>query len=98
MRKFYLIVNPAGGTKKGLKILEKIKPVFRENSVEIDIIFTEYAGHAVQLAKTLDLSGYDGLCAIGGDGTFFEMVNGMLKKLRKKTSCKQRCLEMNFLN
>ena len=80
MRKFYLIVNPAGGTKKGLKILEKIKPVFRENSVEIDIIFTEYAGHAVQLAKTLDLSGYDGLCAIGGDGTFFEMVNGMLKR------------------
>ena len=80
MRKFYLIVNPAGGTKKGLKILEKIKPVFRENNVGIDIIFTEYAGHAVQLAKTLDLSGYDGLCAIGGDGTFFEMVNGMLKR------------------
>ena len=56
MRKFYLIVNPAGGTKKGLKILEKIKPVFRENSVEIDNIFTECSGHAIQLAKTLDLS------------------------------------------
>ncbi|MFL3014710.1 MAG: diacylglycerol/lipid kinase family protein [Candidatus Neomarinimicrobiota bacterium] len=78
--KYYLIVNPAGGTKKGLKILEKIKPIFIDKGAEIDIIQTEYAGHAVQLAKNLDLSGYDGLCAIGGDGTLFEMVNGMLNR------------------
>ena len=80
MSKYYLIVNPAGGTKKGLKILEKIKPVFRKKDVELNIIETEYAGHAVQLASKLDLFGYDGLCAIGGDGTFFEMMNGMLNR------------------
>ena len=80
MKKYYLIVNPAGGTKKGLKILEKVRPIFDKSGVHVDIIQTEYAGHANELANTLDLSGYHGLCAIGGDGTLFEMVNGMLKR------------------
>ncbi|MDP6170214.1 MAG: diacylglycerol kinase family lipid kinase [Candidatus Marinimicrobia bacterium] len=85
MKKYYLIVNPAGGTKKGLDILEKVKPIFQKHQVEITILHTEYAGHARQLAKELDLAGYDGLCAIGGDGTMFEMVNGMLKRDDGKT-------------
>ena len=80
MKKYYLIVNPAGGTKKGLKILEMVRPVFDKSGVHVDILLTEYAGHARELANTLNLSGYNGLCAIGGDGTLFEMVNGMLKR------------------
>ena len=80
MKKYYLLVNPAGGTKKGMKILEMVKPIFEKSEVHLDILQTEYAGHANELANTLDLSGYNGLCAIGGDGTLFEMVNGMLKR------------------
>jgi len=80
LKKFYLIVNPAGGTKKGLDILDKVKPLFQEANAELTILNTDYAGHAKDLANELDYSGYDGLCAIGGDGTMFEMVNGMLKR------------------
>lgn len=80
MKKFYLIVNPAGGTKKGLDILDKVKPLFKDANAEVTILYTDYAGHAKDLANELDYSGYDGLCAIGGDGTMFEMVNGMLKR------------------
>jgi len=80
LKKFYLIVNPAGGTKKGLDILDKVKPLFQEANAELTILYTDYAGHAKDLANELDYSGYDGLCAIGGDGTMFEMVNGMLKR------------------
>lgn len=75
-----MIVNPAGGTKKGLDILDKVKPLFQEANAELTILNTDYAGHAKDLANELDYSGYDGLCAIGGDGTMFEMVNGMLKR------------------
>ena len=80
MKKYYLLVNPAGGAKKGMKILEMVKPIFDKSEVQVDILQTEYAGHANELANTLDFSGYNGLCAIGGDGTLFEMVNGMLKR------------------
>ena len=71
--------------KKVLKILEKVRPIFNKSGVHVDIIQTEYAGHANELANTLDLSGYSGLCAIGGDGTLFEMVNGMLKRKDSQT-------------
>ena len=76
MKKYYLIVNPAGGTKKGLKILETVRPIFDKSGAHVDIIQTEYAGHALELANTLNLSGYNGLCAIGGDGPLFEIING----------------------
>ena len=39
--KFILIVNPFSGKKQGLKILEKIQPLFIESDIEIDIIKTD---------------------------------------------------------
>ena len=41
---------------------------------------TAHCGHARELATNLDLSGYDGFLTIGGDGTFHEVVNGMLQR------------------
>ncbi len=81
---YYLIVNPHGGGKRGLAILEKVKPIFKNAGAEIDIKETRYAGHARILANTLNFDGYDGLCAIGGDGTMHELINGMLSRADKK--------------
>ncbi len=46
MSKYYLAVNPHGGVKKGLGILEKVKPIFENANAELTILETEYAGHA----------------------------------------------------
>ena len=78
--KYSLIVNPHGGVKSGLKILEKVKPFFEEADTELNIIETEYAGHARDIASELPLDNLTGLCAIGGDGTIHEMVNGMMTR------------------
>ena len=78
MSKYYLIVNPHGGGKKGRSVLEKAQPIFRKAGDELEIKETRFAGHARILANTLDFEGYDGLVAIGGDGTMHEIVNGML--------------------
>jgi YegS/Rv2252/BmrU family lipid kinase len=80
MSKYYLIVNPHGGSKKGLAILEKVEPIFKQAKAKIEIKETRYAGHARMMANTLKFEGYDGLCAIGGDGTMHELVNGMLTR------------------
>lgn len=80
MKRSYLIVNPHGGLKKGLNILEKVKPIFDEGDVELNVLETEYAGHARDYANEIDFNGYDSLCAIGGDGTMHEIVNGMLTR------------------
>ena len=46
MKKLYLIVNPEGGAKKGLDILEKVEPIFSEADIELTILKTKYSGHA----------------------------------------------------
>ena len=69
MSKYYITVNPHGGTKKGPKILSEILPVFESKNAEVTIIETEYAGHATDLTMEVDMTSYDGFCCIGGDGT-----------------------------
>ena len=80
MSKYYLAVNPHGGLKKGLDILDQVKPVFESVGAELTVLETEYAGHARNLARTVEFDGYDGFCAIGGDGTMHEVVNGMMNR------------------
>ena len=80
MKKFYMIVNPHGGIKKGIGILDRVKPIFEDGGAELTILETEYAGHAREMALEKDFTGYDGFCAIGGDGTMHEVINGMLKR------------------
>ncbi len=80
MAKYYVTVNPSGGKKQGLRILEKVKPVFEADGAELNIVETEYAGHARELAKSVKFDSYTGFCAIGGDGTMHEVINGMLKR------------------
>ena len=80
MKKYYLLVNPKGGHKRGLEIYEQVKHIFSSAGTNITVLHTEYAGHAFDFANTLDFVGYDGLCAIGGDGTMYELINGMLKR------------------
>ena len=76
--KFYLTVNPHGGTKSGPEILKKVKPLFDNSNIELNIIETMFKGHAKELAEQLDFSDYDGLISIGGDGTLHEVVNGLM--------------------
>jgi len=67
------IVNPFAGYphSAGWRELfaERLK---RELNAEV--VFTQHAGHAVQLARE---SKADGLAVFGGDGTVSEVVNGM---------------------
>ncbi|MFQ6612481.1 MAG: diacylglycerol/lipid kinase family protein [Fidelibacterota bacterium] len=80
MGKYYVTVNPHGGVKKGLDILERVSPLFKEADAEITVLETEYAGHAREFAETVDLDGYIGFCAIGGDGTMHEVINGIMTR------------------
>ncbi|MEE8335435.1 MAG: diacylglycerol kinase family protein [Candidatus Neomarinimicrobiota bacterium] len=80
MPKYYLTVNPHGGIKKGLDVLKKVLPIFETAGAEVTVMETEYAGHARAMAKTADFDGYDGFCAIGGDGTMHEIINGIMTR------------------
>ncbi|MFX1451737.1 MAG: diacylglycerol/lipid kinase family protein [Promethearchaeota archaeon] len=73
----YIIVNPKAGngkTKKRWKT--EIKPLLDERKIEYEHIFTEGPNHATELARKAIEQGKDFIVAIGGDGTYNEVVNG----------------------
>lgn len=79
-QRYLLVVNPRGGKQRGLAILEQVRSAFAAAGAELEVRVTERSGHALELARSTDLTGYAGLCLIGGDGTVHEVTNGLLQR------------------
>lgn len=43
-------------------------------------IDTEHQGHAIQIAKELDIHAYDAVVTVSGDGVIHEVMNGFLQR------------------
>jgi len=82
--KVLCIYNPKAGGGKSIKYLEKIKKLFKNYSIEAEIIFTEYPNHGIEIAKSMDLKPYSALIAAGGDGSFFDILNGYMDNPHKE--------------
>ncbi len=75
--KCLFIYNPISGkNKKLMKKLDYIKEKLEEKYEVVDIVPTEYAGHAIKLASEA-CGKYDSLLFSGGDGTFSEVIKGI---------------------
>ncbi len=77
--KLRMIVNPNAGKKRGILAAEQAASQLRSAGIDIDMVHTEHAGHAVELAARIDPAEFDGVVAVGGDGTLFEVINGLLR-------------------
>ncbi|MBN2510247.1 MAG: diacylglycerol kinase family lipid kinase [Spirochaetales bacterium] len=76
--KISMIVNPNAGKKKGLAAAERASIVLREAGFEVETFISQKPGETLALARDLDIRGTDGILAVGGDGTLFEVINGLL--------------------
>ncbi|RHZ67780.1 hypothetical protein Glove_299g83 [Diversispora epigaea] len=75
------VINPVSGKGRSKRIFYKeIKPIFDAASCTYDITCTDHANHANELMITLDLKKYDAIVCIGGDGTMYEVINGILSR------------------
>ena len=77
MKKLAFIVNPISGGHKKDDIPQIIHRVLDKEVFSPTIVFTEYAGHAVSLARGFADEGYYAVVAIGGDGTVNEVAKGL---------------------
>ncbi|OGD19258.1 MAG: hypothetical protein A2W03_09875 [Candidatus Aminicenantes bacterium RBG_16_63_16] len=75
--KTLLVVNPVAGHGRGKKTFERLEPRLRAAFPGLDVRFSEYAGHAVEIGREAARSGVDRLLALGGDGTPYELINGL---------------------
>lgn len=78
MKKLLLIMNPKSGTMQAAKYLADIISVFGKNGYLTTVMMTEKRGDANEWAKQYG-GDYDIVCASGGDGTFNEIMDGLIR-------------------
>lgn len=80
-RKLLILINPFSGSGKSVKLFqEQVEPMLNEADIEFNQVTTEYAGHAVEIMKTINLLHVDGIVICSGDGLVYEVVNGLMKR------------------
>jgi len=75
--RFYAVVNPAAGGGRCGKLASAALDRVRELGLEVEISQTGHAGEATELARTAYEKGFRNFLAVGGDGTAYEIVNGI---------------------
>ncbi len=71
------VVNPAAGFGKCAKLLGPALDRLRAAGARFDVAETKRAGHGIEIARNAYRDGYRRFIAVGGDGTSFEIVNGL---------------------
>ncbi len=74
--KFAIIVNPRSGNGRTGKRWPQIAHRIRNEIGEFDLFKTESPSHGTELTRNALRDGYDRIVAVGGDGTYYEVVNG----------------------
>ncbi|KAL7613407.1 hypothetical protein Lser_V15G09184 [Lactuca serriola] len=79
-------VNPGSGKGNGCRTWLSLAPIFSQAKVKTKVTVTERAGHAFEAMASMsdkELNSYDGIVAVGGDGFFNEILNGILLSRHK---------------
>ena len=71
--KILYIINPISGTQRKHGIVKMVQELTDFEQYDIDIAYTEYAGHASELAANAVNRGVNIVVAVGGDGTVNEV-------------------------
>ncbi len=76
-QRILFIINPISGVFKKEGIPEKIAKYLDYVKYDFTIQYTQYAGHATELAAAAVLDGYSVVVAVGGDGSINEVARGI---------------------
>lgn len=77
MKKILIIINPMAGKREGSRNLADIINVFCRKGYRVSVETTAARGDGTEIAKR-EADNFDIFVAIGGDGTFNEVVEGVL--------------------
>lgn len=78
MQRILFIINPISGTSRKGKVLNAIERRIDKARFSVEIRYTEFAGHAVEIAREAAEAGFDIVVAVGGDGTVNEVARSLV--------------------
>jgi YegS/Rv2252/BmrU family lipid kinase len=75
---WYIIVNPTSGMGRAKRNWKKINASLDKYELDYEYKFSEYSKHETELVKEAIRKGYRKIISIGGDGTLFNILNGVM--------------------
>lgn len=75
--KYLAIVNPAAGGGSSRQLLPAALERLRAANIQLEVRETSALGHASEITRQAWVEGYRRFISIGGDGTSYEIVNGL---------------------
>ncbi|XP_017286366.1 ceramide kinase family protein [Kryptolebias marmoratus] len=80
-----VFINPYGGKKKGRQLYHSlVAPLFELADISSHVIVTERANQARDHLLKKDLTGFDGVVCVGGDGMFSEILHGVIGRTQQE--------------
>jgi len=80
--RFFAVVNPAAGGGRCGKLAPAALDRARQTGIELEVAQTTRPGEATSLARAAYARGFRNFLAVGGDGTSFEIVNGLFPEAK----------------
>ncbi|HRN94152.1 MAG: diacylglycerol kinase family lipid kinase [Chitinophagales bacterium] len=77
-KRIMFIINPISGVARKEGIPEQIARFLDYVQYDFTIRYTQYAGHATEIAKEAVEDGYEVVCAVGGDGSINEIAQSLV--------------------
>lgn len=75
--RFFAIINPAAGGGRCGRLAEPTLNLVRQAGIDLEVARTAAAGDATALARSAYEQGFRNFLAVGGDGTAYEILNGV---------------------
>ncbi len=75
-----VILNPHSGNQRAARVFASIRGALEAAGMHLELAPTQHAGHATELARDRDLDAVDCVLVVGGDGTWNEVLNGLMAR------------------
>ena len=83
-RNYLAIVNPAAGGGRSRKLLGPALARLQAGGIDVKVAETRAPGEATEIASAAYGRGVRNFIAVGGDGTSYEIVNGIIPESRSQ--------------
>lgn len=77
---FFAVVNPAAGGGRCRKLVQPALDRLRAGGIKLEAVETTAPGQGTHLTRDAYARGYRKFIAVGGDGTSYEIVNGLFPR------------------
>jgi diacylglycerol kinase (ATP) len=83
-KQFLAIVNPAAGGGRSGQLAEGMLERVRQAGIALTVARTTRAGEATEIVRQAYAAGIRNFLAVGGDGTSFEIINGLFPEAENR--------------